>query len=279
MSTVGEVLLQRQQWLKETYVSLIPEVGHHYAALSDAHLREAAYHTVNVFVQSVVEHNQDYMHQRWFNIAQTRIGQSFAIEETQGVVSLLRRITLQLLAEVYASDQAGHLAAVMIVEELFHVARLALAQGFEQQRARMRSALEHEMESLAAPVVPVYNGVLVLPLVGNIDERRAELVMSTLLNMVARTQAQVIIVDITGVPIVDRDIAHYLLNATKAVTLLGAKVVLAGVSPTVAQTVVQLGVDLSVLTTFADLSAALSYALAKRGLAIQPISPHMSLVS
>jgi rsbT co-antagonist protein RsbR len=96
------------------------------------------------------------------------------------------------------------------------------------------------------------------------DTQRSVQLMSALLTSVQRHSARVVIIDITGVPTVDADVAGHLLRAARAVGLLGARCVLAGVSPRIAQTLVGLGVDLGGLTTLRDLQAAVAQALAAR---------------
>ena len=99
-----------------------------------------------------------------------------------------------------------------------------------------------------------------LPLVGTIDSARARQIMESMLGAISNIQAAVLIIDITGVAVVDTGVAHYLLQAARAAQLLGALVMLVGISPEVAQTVVQLGVDLSSLPTYSSLQVGLEHA-------------------
>jgi rsbT co-antagonist protein RsbR len=135
-------------------------------------------------------------------------------------------------------------------------------QLIHEQAARIRE--------LSTPIIPVHTGVLVLPLVGAIDSYRAGQIMEALLEGIGREQADVVIIDITGVPMVDTGVGNYLLQAARAARLLGSRVVLVGISAEIAQTIVQLGVDLSDITTHADLQAGIAYALGTLGLEIRP---------
>ncbi len=121
------------------------------------------------------------------------------------------------------------------------------------------------VRELSTPLVPVTEDILVLPLVGTIDSLRAQQIMDVLLEGISERRARVVIVDITGVPIVDTSVANYILQATQAVGLLGAKCILVGITPEVAQTVVSLGVDLLGLTTRSDLQGGIEYALRLMG--------------
>lgn len=138
----------------------------------------------------------------------------------------------------------------------------------EAQRALeevQHSQMEYErlletIRQMATPVVPVYQGVLVMPLVGVIDEARAANIVSGLLAAVEKERARVIILDITGVPVVDTAVAQALLQAARAARLVGAEAVLVGISPQVAETIVSLGVDLADLVTKSDLQSGVAYA-------------------
>lgn len=141
----------------------------------------------------------------------------------------------------------------------------------EAQIAEARAALavqQQLIQELSSPVARLWDGILLLPLVGSIDSRRATQVTEQLLESLARHQASVVIVDIAGVPVVDTAVANHLLMTVQAARLLGAEVVLVGISSETAQTIVQLGVDLSHLTTMVDLQAGLAYALRRAGLAV-----------
>jgi rsbT co-antagonist protein RsbR len=96
--------------------------------------------------------------------------------------------------------------------------------------------------------------------------------METLLAAIARDRASVVIVDVTGVPVVDSDVVDHLLKAIRAASLLGARCVLAGISPVVAQTMVRIGVDLGDIVTSGDLGGGVAYALRLLGLGIRPIN-------
>jgi rsbT co-antagonist protein RsbR len=117
------------------------------------------------------------------------------------------------------------------------------------------------LDELSVPVIQVWQDILLLPLVGAIESRRAAQVMENLLESVGRTGAQIVIIDITGVPIVDTSVASYLVRAVQATQLLGCHSILVGISPEIAQTLVGLGVDFSRIITRATLQNGLEYGL------------------
>jgi rsbT co-antagonist protein RsbR len=118
-----------------------------------------------------------------------------------------------------------------------------------------------EILEISTPVVQVWEGVIVAPLIGMLDTERAQQFMERLLTRVVETRSSVALVDITGVPMVDTRTAQYLIEAIAAVRLLGAQLVLTGVRPTIAQTLVHLGIDLESVITRASLEAGLRFAM------------------
>jgi anti-anti-sigma regulatory factor/HAMP domain-containing protein len=127
-----------------------------------------------------------------------------------------------------------------------------------------REQLSATVRELASPIVPVLDGILVMPLIGVIDSRRAAMLIDTLLRGVEHHRASMVILDVTGVPIIDTQVARTLLDAARAVKLLGTQTILVGLRPELAQTIVGLGLDLSGLSTQADLQSGVSYAMRQR---------------
>lgn len=118
-----------------------------------------------------------------------------------------------------------------------------------------------EIMELSTPVMQVWRGVVVAPLIGSLDSQRTQQFMERLLNRIVETNSPVALVDIMGVPTVDTQTAQHLIETISAVRLLGAQVVLTGVQPAIAQTLVHLGVDLAGITTRSSLAAGLQVAL------------------
>jgi anti-anti-sigma factor len=117
------------------------------------------------------------------------------------------------------------------------------------------------VRELSTPLMPIMDGVLVMPLIGRIDADRAQQVMETLLEGVAQHHAELAILDITGVDFIDTQVANALIQSAQAVRLLGATVVLSGISPQIAQTLVHLGVNFNDIVTCSTLQAGITYAM------------------
>lgn len=134
-------------------------------------------------------------------------------------------------------------------------------QAFVDSREAVVAAQHEELLELSVPVLTVWKGVLALPLVGTLDSARAQIVMETLLERVAQTRASVVILDITGVPTVDTLVAQHLIKTTTAAQLMGTRCVLSGIRPQIAQTMVQLGIEMEGMATTATLADALALAI------------------
>jgi anti-anti-sigma factor len=130
-----------------------------------------------------------------------------------------------------------------------------------QASVATRDQLSITVRMLASPVIPVMEGILVMPLIGAIDSARAAHMMETILHAVDQQHAQVVLLDVTGVPLVDTYVAQALLHIMRAVQLLGAKTMLVGLRPELAQTIVGLGLNLSALVTYANLQEGIRAAM------------------
>ncbi|WP_437821842.1 PAS domain-containing protein [Sorangium sp. So ce1078] len=135
------------------------------------------------------------------------------------------------------------------------------SENMARRLSEERKAHEAAVRELSTPLIPIADKVVVMPLIGTIDSNRANQVVETLLEGVVARQASVAILDITGVRDVDSGVADSLVRAARAVGLVGAQVVLTGIKPSVAQTLVDLGVDLGSIVTSGTLQSGIRYAL------------------
>jgi rsbT co-antagonist protein RsbR len=150
----------------------------------------------------------------------------------------------------------------------------ALARKVEENQRELAHAVEQqtilrsEIEARSAPVVPIFAGILVMPLIGAVDSLRAQQIMASALEEGMQHSANTLILDITGVPVVDTAVANYILQMIRALRLIGTDTIVVGISPEIAQTIVQLGLRLEDITTRADLQSGLQTALARQNLEI-----------
>ncbi|UOQ91802.1 RsbT co-antagonist protein RsbRA [Halobacillus shinanisalinarum] len=117
------------------------------------------------------------------------------------------------------------------------------------------------LQELSAPLIPVMDDITIMPLIGTIDTERAKLIMENLLDGVIKHNAEVVLIDITGVPVVDTMVAHHIIQAAEAVRLVGSRCILVGIRPEIAQTIVNLGIDLGKFPTKSSLRKGFKTAL------------------
>ena len=129
-----------------------------------------------------------------------------------------------------------------------------------QQKLQLIQRQSQAILELSTPVIQVWDEILALPLIGTVDTQRAQQIIENLLEAIVRKSASVVIMDITGVPVVDTKVANHFIKTIDAARMLGAEVILTGVSPHNAQTLVKLGVNLTRLTTKSSLQAGLKLA-------------------
>jgi rsbT co-antagonist protein RsbR len=154
-------------------------------------------------------------------------------------------------------------------EIIFNGVVLDITDRKQAEEAIRQSQIQQEiiqaqqatLEELSTPLIPISDTVMVMPLIGSMDSRRAQQVLDTLLHGVAVARAEIAIIDITGVSIVDTQVANALIRAAQAVKLLGAQVMLTGIRPEVAQTLVGLGIDLSTMITRGTLQSGIALAI------------------
>ncbi len=132
---------------------------------------------------------------------------------------------------------------------------------YSQTWERTVSLQKIALQELSAPLIPVLEGITVMPLVGTIDTERAKQIMENLLNGAVKHRSEVVLIDITGVPVVDTMVAHHIIQAAEAVRLIGAKCMLCGIRPEIAQTIVNLGINLNEIITKNSLKKGIEAAL------------------
>jgi rsbT co-antagonist protein RsbR len=142
------------------------------------------------------------------------------------------------------------------------------ARAVSEAQSAMIAQQRQTIEELETPVIQVWDGILALPLVGSLDTARAQQMNETLLQRIVDTGSEIVILDITGVPVVDTAVAKHLLETVSAARLLGAEVLIVGLSTRTALTLVHLGLDLAGVTTRTTMAKGLKLAFDRLGLEV-----------
>ncbi|WP_372662390.1 STAS domain-containing protein [Amycolatopsis kentuckyensis] len=172
----------------------------------------------------------------------------------------LKRTMLSAI-ERHTEDSALRYRAALLVNELLDSAGVLTFAVYASGRERIIREQHSQVLELSTPVLRLWRHVLAVPLIGTLDSARTQVVMNSLLESIQATEARVAIIDITGVPTVDTAVAQHLLQTVSAVRLMGAECLVSGIRPSIAQTITQLGIDLSHIVTRGSLADALAAAI------------------
>lgn len=203
------------------------------------------------------------------DISRSRAVQGFSPSETAGFVFSLKEPLFDALKAVHEGDPATLTASILSASKLLDRLGLHTMEVFQQSREEVIGRQSQEISELSTPVVKLWDGVLALPLIGTLDSARTTTVMENLLQAIVDEEAEIAIIDITGVPTVDTLVAQHLLKTVAAARLMGAECMVSGIRPQIAQTMIHLGVDLNVATK-ATLADAFALALKRTGRAVVP---------
>jgi rsbT co-antagonist protein RsbR len=154
------------------------------------------------------------------------------------------------------------------INKLAHLDVAIILQSYETLVMEKISAQSKSLLEMSTPVTQLWSGLLLLPVVGLIDSKRAQDIMDNSLMKIAETHAQSFILDISGVGFVDTAVANHLIKITRATKLMGCECIISGLSPAVAETIVELGIDVGTIKTTANMKSALDIAFERLGMEI-----------
>lgn len=194
------------------------------------------------------------------NLSERIIPRGVETHEVVGIVLLLRDVLARSLFQKYQSD-FGLLNRVLdAYEPAANRIANTVAVGFVQERERVIRQQQEAIRELSTPVLQVRERLLILPIIGVLDAQRARQLTEQLLRAIRANRARVVVIDITGVPAVDSKVANHLLQTVDACRLMGASVIVTGLSSEIALTLVTIGVDLAKINAVGDLQGGLEEA-------------------
>jgi rsbT co-antagonist protein RsbR len=194
-------------------------------------------------------------------LSRNRARQGFTPSETAVSVLALKQVLEPALRDGSAEDTKAYLQLSRVLDDL----ALFTIETYTRTREEIISAQAAQLMELSTPVVKLWDGIIAVPLVGTLDSARTQVVMEKLLQALVDTGSQQAIIDITGVPAVDTQVAQHLLKTIVAARLMGAECTVSGIRPQIAQTIVALGIEFGDIVTKATLADALKLALKKSG--------------
>ncbi len=194
------------------------------------------------------------------NLSERIIPRGVETQEVIGIVLLLRDVLARSLFAKYQHDFALLNRILDAYEPAANSIANTVAVGFVQERERTITQQQEAIRELSTPVLQVRERLLILPIIGVIDPQRARQLTEQLLRGIRTNRAKVVVIDITGVAAMDSNVANHLVQTVEASRLLGATVIVTGLSPEIAQTLVTIGVDLTKMNTVGDLQGGIEEA-------------------
>ncbi|MEV4638009.1 STAS domain-containing protein [Actinoplanes sp. NPDC049548] len=201
-------------------------------------------------------------------LSNTRARQGFTATETAVSVFALKEAVLKVLG-----NDDGSLRAYVTFSAFVDRAGLFTFDSYARAREELIADQAEQLLELSTPVVKLWEGVVAVPLVGTLDSARAQVVMERLLQTLVETSSPYAIIDITGVPAVDTQVAQHILKTVVAARLMGADCIISGIRPQIAQTIVALGIEFGDIATKSSLADALRHVLRKTGDKVSQKSP------
>ena len=273
-SKISDILQHHEEELLETWVQeQLASNTRRPDLISDFELRQQSAEFLRAFRQASQGSNlNDIRNPQWDHVreiltdlSRSRAQQGFTASETATFVFSLKQPLFARLRQELEKNPDALAEEIWAATVLLDTLGLFTTEVYQQSREAVIARQQQELMELSTPVVKLWEGILAMPLIGTLDSARTQVIMESLLQQVVESEATIAIIDITGVPTVDTLVAQHLLKTVAAARLMGADCIISGIRPQIAQTIVQLGVDLNEVTTKASMAAAFRLALQRRG--------------
>ncbi len=237
------------------------EDGKFFQIMSDGMIDSTAHELGELMIFSLTENDQEFARKvEEFSVKMARHGWSISF--------VMKALTNFTEAIYHHMGQTGFLNDnnsgnyIRLINNWLTPLNHSIVEAYSKTWERTVQLQKMALQELSASLIPVFDKISVMPLVGTIDTERAKLIMENLLQGVVKHRSEVVLLDITGVPVVDTMVAHHIIQAADAVRLVGAKCMLVGIRPEIAQTIVALGINLNDFTTTSTLQRGMEQALA-----------------
>ncbi|MFQ6392575.1 STAS domain-containing protein [Nocardia sp. KC 131] len=259
LSELVEHLRQNRTILREEWARRITEAQLLTAMTPDEMFSEATSvydNYVAVLETGSVEALQDYAR----DLSERIIPRGVETDEVLGIVLLLRDVLARSLFEKYQGDFELLNQVLDVYEPAANRIASTVAISFVQERERIIRQQQEAIRELSTPVLQVREQLLILPIIGVLDGQRARQLTEQLLGAIRNNRAKVVVIDITGVPTIDSTVANHLVQTVEASGLMGASVIITGLSSEIALTLVTIGLDLSKMNAVGDLQGGIEEA-------------------
>ncbi|NEP11278.1 MAG: STAS domain-containing protein [Symploca sp. SIO2C1] len=233
--------------------------------------------------QRILNHVRQKQHKYWQEFMTGDINEDYVkqrriIGETHARIGLSMTVFFagmsifdQLFSDMVQKQDMGENEQMKMSDAIakqLHLDAGIVCEMFTYMMNELISGQSKALLEMSTPVTEIWQGILLLPVVGIVDSKRSQDIMNSVLGMIAKTQAKEFILDISGVAVIDTAVANYLIKITKATRLMGCESTISGLSPAIAQTIVQLGIDVGTVNTTSTMMDALNKAFQRQNLKI-----------
>ncbi len=263
-------LAQNRTPLREEWVRRITEARLLTAMTKDEIFAEAT-SVYDSYVEALETRTLESLQAYAQNLSERIIPRGVETHEVVGIVLLLRDVLARSLFAKYHTETALLARVLDAYEPAANQIASTVAVGFVRERERVIRDQQEALRELSTPVLQVRERLLILPMIGLIDPQRARQLTEQLLRGIRANRAKVVVIDITGVAAMDANVANHLVLTVEAARLLGARVIVTGLSPEIAQTLVNIGVDLGKMNTVGDLQGGIEEAERVLGYKVVPV--------
>lgn len=244
--------------------------------ISEKDLKREASEFLNLFCKAIESGEiEDLSNPAWQEtldflkeLSRTRAEKGFNSTETAMFVISLKQQIVKAFEKEFGEEGLKLIEMILTFARLIDRLGLKTVEAYLQTREDIIKRQQAELMELSTPVIRLWEGVLALPLIGTLDSARTQIAMESLLQEIVEASAEIVIIDITGVPAVDTLVAQHLIKTVSAARLMGVDCIISGIRPQIAQTMVHLGVGFQDIKTKASLSEALREAFKIKGLKV-----------
>ncbi len=267
MAVLRGFLEQHAEEIVEVYVTRVRQRVARYATADPKTFPENTRRLVAILGEAAEQADSERIIAFVSDLVHERLPEGFLLTDILEAMCQYHPVVAPMIWR-YEDDPAHRLPLVEELHEAITHLALRFTKAYVDYQMELLDRHKQAIEELSTPVITVWDGILALPLIGTIDTYRSRQIMDELLRKIASERAAIVLIDITGVPVVDTHVADHLIKTVRAAELLGARCMLVGVGPELSQTIVSLGVDLRSITCTADMRQGLSAAYRKLGLKV-----------
>jgi rsbT co-antagonist protein RsbR len=254
----------REEWLRRIFAAEL------LTAMSRDEVFAEATSVYDSYVEALETRTLEALQAYAQKLSERIIPRGVETHEVVGIVLLLRDVLARSLFAKYHADTRMLNDVLDAYEPAANSIAITVAVGFVRERERVIREQQEAIRELSTPVLQVRERLLILPIIGLIDPQRARQLTEQLLRAIRANRAKVVVIDITGVAAMDASVANHLVLTVESARLLGAMVIVTGLSPEIAQTLVNIGVDLGKMNTVGDLQGGIEEAERLLGYKVSP---------